>query len=108
MGVEASSKKTEPLHKSNMVIAKGKRKLVLSFLTFFPNQQIQKSWLNRRNKMGVETSNKKPESLDQSNMVIAIGKRKDENYEPIMFFTSALNLGENYPTFFPYQQIQRS
>jgi hypothetical protein len=49
MGVEASSKKTEPLHKSNMVIAKGKRKLVLSFLTFFPNQQIQKSWLNRRN-----------------------------------------------------------
>ena len=56
--------------------------------------------------MGVETSTKKAEPLDQSNLVIAIGKRKDENYEPIMFFTSALNLGENYPAFFPYQQIQ--
>ena len=58
--------------------------------------------------MGVETSTKKAEPLDQSNLVIAIGKRKDEMYEPIMFFTSVPKLGENYPAFFPNQQIQRS
>jgi len=58
--------------------------------------------------MGVETSNIITTLSDQSNMGIAIGKRKDENYEPIMFFTSALNFGENNPTFFPYRQIQKS
>ena len=58
MGVETSNKKTESLDQSNLVIAIGKKKevfneltalvitasnLVLSFLTFFPNQQIQRN-----------------------------------------------------------------
>ena len=55
--------------------------------------------------MGVETSNKKTESLDQSNMAITIGKRK---VKKMMLITSTSKLGENYPAFFPNQQIQRS
>ena len=58
MGVETSTKKTEPLDQSNMVIAIGKRndksneltmlistlsKLEKNLLAFFPKQQIQKS-----------------------------------------------------------------
>jgi hypothetical protein len=58
--------------------------------------------------MGVETSNKKIESSDKSNIGIAIGKRKGESNELTMLITSVLKLGENYPAFFPYQQIQRS
>ena len=58
MGVETSTKKTEPLDQSNVAIAIGKRneksneltmlistlsKLEKNLLVFFPKQQIQKS-----------------------------------------------------------------
>lgn len=46
---------------------------------FFPKQQIQKNWINRKNKMETKTSTKQTTASSQLNSKIAKGKRKGES-----------------------------
>jgi len=78
----------------------------VSSSAFFPYQQIQRSFRNRRNLMGVEASNIITKSSDQSNMGIAIGKRNRKSNEPIMLITPTSKLGLSFLTFFPISRFE--